>query len=78
MVPESSPPTCTLETRPERYASIHRTAEEVHFRLKKPVIDGVKGLGKIKVDNINCVAFVQHARHRFLEVQQIGETGPTE
>ncbi len=43
---------------------------------KKFVVDEVKGLSKIKVDDINCVAFGHHARHRFLEDQQIGETGP--
>ncbi len=41
------------------------------------VIDGVKGPSKIKVTDINCEALVQHARHRFLEDQEIGETGPT-
>ncbi len=62
--PECSPPTRTLETR-------------LNFRQKKYVVDGVKGLGKTKVDNINCVTLVHNARHRFLEDQQIGETGPT-
>ncbi len=33
--------------------------------------------GKAKVDDITCVAFVHHARHRFLEGQQTGEAGPT-
>ncbi len=51
--------------------------EGLHFRQNKSVVDGVKGLGKIKVDNMNCVTFVHHASHRFLEGQQIGETGPT-
>ncbi len=51
--------------------------EGLHFRQKKSVADGVKGLCKIKVDNINCVTLVHHARHRFLEDQQVGETGPT-
>ncbi len=51
--------------------------EGLHFGQKKSVVDGVKGLGKIKVDIINCVTLVYHARHRFLEDQQIGESGPT-
>ncbi len=51
--------------------------EGLHFGQKKSVVDGVKGLGKIKVDNINCVTLIHHVRHRFLEDQQIGETGPT-
>ncbi len=46
--------------------------EGLHFRQKKSVIGGVKGFVKI-----NCVAFVHRTRHRFLEDQQIGETGPT-
>ncbi len=46
--------------------------EGLHFRQTKSVIGGVKGFVKI-----SCVAFVHHARHRFLEGQQIGETGPT-
>ncbi len=29
--------------------------------------DVIKGLSKIKVDDINRVAFVRHALHRFLE-----------
>ncbi len=41
------------------------------------MVDGVKGLGKIKVDNINCVTLVYHALHRFLEDKQIGEKRPT-
>ncbi len=41
------------------------------------MIYAVKGLAKIKVEDINCVTLVHHARHRFLEDQQIGETGPT-
>ncbi len=32
--------------------------EGLHFRQKTSVVDGVKGLGKIKVDNINCVTLV--------------------
>ncbi len=48
--------------------------EGLHFRQKKSVVDGVKGLGKIKVDNINCVTVDHNACHRFLEDQQIGET----
>ncbi len=39
------------------------------------VINVVKGLAKIKVDDINCVTLVHHARHRLLEDQQIGDTG---
>ncbi len=50
--------------------------EGFHFCQKKSAADGVKGLGKIKVDNINWVTLVHHARHRFLEDQQMGETGP--
>ncbi len=50
--------------------------ELLHFQQKKAVVDGVKGLGKIKVGNTNRVAFVHHTRHRYLEDQQIGETGP--
>ncbi len=53
-------------------------AEEIHLHQKKSVIDGVKGFGKIKVDDINCVTLAHHVRHRFLEDQQIGETGPME
>ncbi len=52
-------------------------SEGLHFRQKKSVVYGVKGLGKIRGDDINCVAFVNHARHHFLEDQQIGETGLT-
>ncbi len=52
-------------------------AEGLHFRQKESVIDGVKGLGKIKLDDINCVTIIDHVRYRFLEDQQIGETGPT-
>ncbi len=44
--------------------------EGLYFRQKISVVDGVKGLGKIKVDNNNCVTVV-------LEGQQIGKTGPT-
>ncbi len=51
--------------------------EELNLRQKKSVVDGVKGLDKFEVDNINCLTFVHHARHRFLEDQLIGETGPT-
>ncbi len=51
--------------------------EGLNFRQKKSVTDGVKDLAKIKVDDINCVAFVHHAPHRFLEDQQNGETGLT-
>ncbi len=40
------------------------------------MVDGFKGLGKTKVDNINCVTLVHHARHHFLEDQHIGETEP--
>ncbi len=76
--PECSSPTCNLETRPERYTSIQCTKTEgLHFGQKESVVDGVKGLGKIKVDNINCVTLVHHAHHRFLKDQQIRETGPT-
>ncbi len=75
MAHECSPPTCTLETQPERHTSIIKT-EGRHFCQKKSVLDRVKGLGKIKVDNINCVTLVHHARHRFLEDQQIGAAGP--
>ncbi len=46
--------------------------EGLHFDQKNSVVDGVTCLRKIKVDNINCVALVYHARHRFLEDQQIG------
>ncbi len=72
MVPECSPPTCTLETRPERYVLIHRTTtsprpKDFTFCHKKFVIEGVKGLGKNKVDDINCVTLVHNASHRFLE-----------
>ncbi len=51
-------------------------AERLHFRQKKSVVNGVKGLNKIKVERINCVTFIHHAHHRFFEDQQIGETGP--
>ncbi len=60
----------------QTYDDITKT-EGLHFRKKKSVVDGVKGLGKIKVDNINCVTLVYHARHRYLKGKQIGETGPT-
>ncbi len=33
---------------------------------------GLSWSPKIKVDDINCVTLVHHARHRFLEDQQIG------
>ncbi len=69
------------ECSPERYASMHddiTKTEGLHFRQKKSVVDGVKGLGQIKVYNINCMTLVHHARHRYLENQQIGGTGPTE
>ncbi len=42
---------------------------------KKSVIDGVKVFGKVNV--INCVTFIHHARHHLLEDQQIGEAGRT-
>ncbi len=78
---ESSPPTLTLETSPERYSLTHcmttTTKAEGHICQKKPVVDGVKSLGKINADNIDCVAVIHHACHRVLEDQQIGETGPT-
>ncbi len=51
--------------------------EGLHGRVKKSVVDVVKGICKINEDNINCVSLVHHARHRFLEDQQIGWTGPT-
>ncbi len=76
MAPECSPQTCTLEARPERYDDITKT-EGFHLRQKKSAIDGVKGVGKTEVDDINCVTLVHHARRRFLEDLQIGETGPT-
>ncbi len=60
MVLYSSPPSCTLETRPVRYALIHNTM--------KFVVNGIK----IKVNDINCEAFVHHACHRFLEDKHIG------
>ncbi len=50
-------------------------SEGHHYRQKKSAIDGVKFLGKVNV--INCVIFIQHARHRLLEDQQVGEAGPT-
>ncbi len=75
MVPGSSPPTFfSLETHQERYTSIHHTTTSQG--PKKSVVDGMKGLGKIKVNDINRVVVVHHARHRFLEDHQIGETGP--
>ncbi len=46
----------------------------VCFNLPHGDIIKAELLGKIKVDNINCVAFVHHALHRFFEDQQIGET----
>ncbi len=74
--PECSPPTCARETRPENYFNsphddIIKT-EEHHFRQKKSVIDGVKGLGKIKADNIKCETLVHYARHRFLKTISLG------
>ncbi len=66
MAPECSPP----------HDDITKT-QGLHFHQKKSVVDGVKGLGEIKVDNINLVNLVHHARHRFLEDQQIGEAGLT-
>ncbi len=33
------------------------------------MVDGLKGIGKIKVNDINYVAFVFHVHHRFLEDQ---------
>ncbi len=38
--------------------------------------DGDKGLGKSKTNDITYVVFIHYARHRFLEDQHIGETGP--
>ncbi len=40
------------------------------------MVDGGKGLGKIKIDAINSGALAHHARHRSDEEQPIGETGP--
>ncbi len=41
-------------------------------RLKELIFaKGVKDLGKIKVNDTNCVAFAHHARHYFLANQQI-------
>ncbi len=39
-------------------------AEGLHFHQKKIVVDLVIGLGKVKVDNINCVTLVHHARQQ--------------
>ncbi len=50
--------------------------EGLHFGQNKSVGDGIKGLGKVKVDNINCVTLVYHMRHRFLEDHPTGETRP--
>ncbi len=81
MVPENFLATCTL-VYPSRSVCFNpphdgiTETEGLHFRQKKSVLDGVKGLGKIKIDKISCGAFVHHARHRKLEEQQIGETGP--
>ncbi len=80
IVPEITPPTFALETRPVRYASIQRTMASSRPKdfifTKKPMVDGVKDIGKIKVDDISCLAFIHHARNRFLEDEQVGETGP--
>ncbi len=54
-----------------------RLKDFIFASLQKSVIDGVKGPSKIKVTDINCVALVHQARHRFLGDQQIGETAPT-
>ncbi len=51
-------------------------AERFHICQKKFVTDGVKGLGKFKIDDINYVGYVHYARHRFFEERQIGDTGP--
>ncbi len=40
------------------------------------MVDGVKDIGKIKVDDISCLALIHHARNRFLEDEQVGETDP--
>ncbi len=57
------------------HASIQRTTTEgLHFGQKKSVVDGVKGLSKIKVDNINCVILIHRVHHLCIEDQQIGET----
>ncbi len=53
------------------YDGITKT-ERLHFCQKKSVVDGVKGFGKIKIDDISCGAFAHQARHRKLEEQQIG------
>ncbi len=76
VVPESSPPTCTLNTRSGRYASIHRTTTP-HWQKDFSFLKINLWLTESKVDDINCVAFVHHARHRFFVHQEIGETGPT-
>ncbi len=47
------------------------------FSANKFVIYGFKGLCKIKVEDIDCVTLVHHARHHFLEDLQIGAVGPT-
>ncbi len=81
MVLEITPPTFALETRPVRYASIQRTMTSPRPKdfifAKKPMVDGVKDIGKSKVHGIHCLAFIHHARHRYLEDEQVGETGPT-
>ncbi len=41
--------------------------EGLHFSQMKSAVDGIKSLGKIKIDDINCVAFVHPVLHRFLE-----------
>ncbi len=48
--------------------SSHDEAKGNHLRKNKPVVDGVKAFGKMNVDDINCMAFIHHACHRFLEL----------
>ncbi len=57
MVTKISPP-----TRPVRHASIHRMTrtERPNFRQKKFMVYGDKGLGRIRVNDINSMAIVRH------------------
>ncbi len=59
-------------SRPDQKVCFNPTHDDIakteglHFRQKKSVVDGVKGLGRIKVVNINCVTLVHHVRHGLL------------
>ncbi len=77
MVPESSPPYVNSRD-PSSEVCFNPPSDDItkieglHVSKKKSVVDVVTGLGKVKGNDILCVAFFHHVRHRFLEDQQIG------